>query len=126
MTHRRFLMMGEVKLTQKPPPVYKYDEDRLLSDIRDYIDDTYDQHYSHNNFQATEFIMDSGHGEGFCIGNIMKYAQRYGKKNGKDRKDLLKVVHYGIMALHNHDKEHENQMTLDLFRKGFTNIKVRT
>lgn len=118
--------MGEVKLTQKPPPVYKYDEDRLLSDIRDYIDDTYDQHYSHNNFQATEFIMDSGHGEGFCIGNIMKYAQRYGKKNGKDRKDLMKVVHYGIMALYNHDKEHENQMTLDLFRKGFTNIKVRT
>jgi len=126
MTQRRFLMMGEVKLTQKPPPVYKYDEDRLLSDVRDYIDDTYVQHYSHNNFQATEFIMDSGHGEGFCIGNIMKYAQRYGKKNGKDRKDLMKVVHYGIMALHNHDKEHENQMTLDLFRKGFTNIKVRT
>ena len=118
-------MMGEVKLTQRPP-VYKYDEDRLLSDVRDYIDDTYVQHYSHNNFQATEFIMDSGHGEGFCIGNIMKYAQRYGKKNGKDRKDLLKVVHYGIMALHNHDKEHENQMTLDLFRKGFTNIKART
>ena len=113
-------------MAQKPPPVYKYDEDRLLSDIRDYIDDTYDQHYSHNNFQATEFIMDSGHGEGFCIGNIMKYAQRYGNKNGYNkedlqddaRKDLMKVVHYGIMALHNHDREHENQMTLDLFRKG--------
>ena len=30
----------------------------------------------------------------------MKYAQRYGKKNGKDRKDLLKVIHYGIMALY--------------------------
>ena len=27
-------------------------------------------------FRATEFIIDSGHGEGFCIGNIMKYAQR--------------------------------------------------
>ena len=125
MMQGRFLMRSEIKLTQltqKSPPVYKYDEDRLLSDIRDYIDDTYDQHYSYNNFQATEFIMDSGHGEGFCIGNIMKYAQRYGKKNGKDRKDLMKVVHYGIMALHNHDREHdrehENQMTLDLFRKG--------
>ena len=33
----------------------------------------------------------------------MKYAQRYGKKNGKNRKDLLKVIHYGIMALHNLD-----------------------
>ena len=45
-------------------------------------------------------IIDSGHGEGFCIGNILKYAQRYGKKNGKNRADLLKVIHYGIIALH--------------------------
>ena len=60
----------------------------------------------------TEFVIDSGHGEGFCIGNIMKYAQRYGKKNGKDRNDLLKVVHYGMIALYNHldngDKELED------------------
>ena len=83
--------------------IYRYSEDKILEEVKDYIDDTYKQHYSKNKFQATEFIMDSGHGEGFCIGNIMKYAQRYGKKNGKNRKDLLKVIHYGIMALHNLD-----------------------
>ena len=88
---------------------YKYDEGKTLAELKSYIDQTYDQHYSQNNFQATEFIMDSGHGEGFCIGIIMKYAQRYGKKNGKDRKDLLKVIHYGILALHNHDKECDNE-----------------
>jgi len=82
---------------------YKYSEDRLLEELRDYIDATYGEHYSQNKFQATEFIMDSGHGEGFCVGNILKYAQRYGKKDGYNRKDLLKVLHYGIMALHNHD-----------------------
>ena len=82
---------------------YKYNEGNTLSELKEYIDSTYDEHYSKSKFQATEFIMDSGHGEGFCIGNIMKYAQRYGKKNGKDRKDLLKVIHYGIMALHNLD-----------------------
>lgn len=82
---------------------YKYSEDRLLKEFRDYIDDTYNEHYSQNKFQATEFIMDGGHGEGFCIGNIMKYAQRYGKKDGYNRKDLLKVLHYALMALHNHD-----------------------
>ena len=82
---------------------YKYSEDRLLEELRNYIDDTYEGHYSQNQFQATEFIMDSGHGDGFCIGNIIKYAQRYGKKDGYNRKDLLKVLHYGIMALHNHD-----------------------
>ena len=53
--------------------------------------------------------MDSGHGDGFCIGNIIKYAQRYGKKDGYNRKDLLKVLHYGIMALHNHDMTRGNR-----------------
>ena len=86
---------------------YKYQEDRILKELAEYIDNTYDQHYSQNKFQATEFILDSGHGEGFCIGNILKYAQRYGKKGTKEdaRKDLLKVIHYGIIALYNHDKE---------------------
>ena len=79
---------------------YKYDEDKILTELKSYIDRTYKQHYSQNNFQATEFIIDGGHGEGFCIGNILKYAQRYGKKNGKDRNDLLKVIHYGIIALY--------------------------
>ena len=84
---------------------YKYDEDAILTDLHEYIDSTYDEHYSKNKYQATEFIIDGGHGEGFCIGNIMKYEQRYGKKNGKDRSDLLKVLHYGIIALHVHDME---------------------
>jgi len=86
---------------------YKYGEDKIIKELQQYVDATYQEHYSQNNFQATEFIMDSGHGEGFCIGNIMKYAQRYGKKDGRNRKDLLKVIHYGIMALHNHDKTHD-------------------
>ena len=89
---------------------YKYSENRILQELKSYIDSTYGEHYSHNKFQATEFIMDSGHGEGFCIGNIMKYAQRYGKKDGYNRKDLLKVIHYGIMALHNHDMTKENKL----------------
>ena len=84
---------------------YKYSEDKILDELKMYIDGTSTAHYSQNKFQATEFIMASGHGEGFCIGNILKYAQRYGKKNGKDRNDLLKVIHYGIMALHNHNME---------------------
>ena len=71
-------MMKKQKQTQ-----YKYDEDVALLELKAYIDATYDQHYSRNKFQATEFIIDSGHGEGFCIGNIMKYAQRYGKKGSK-------------------------------------------
>ena len=89
---------------------YKYNEGAALMELEEYIDSTYDEHYSKNKYQATEFIIDGGHGEGFCIGNIMKYEQRYGKKNGKDRSDLLKVLHYGIIALHVNDMENsENE-----------------
>ena len=84
---------------------YKYDESKALAELAGYIDSTYDEHYSKNRFQATEFIIDGGHGEGFCIGNIMKYAQRYGKKGGKNRSDLLKILHYTIIALFVHDKD---------------------
>ena len=45
-------------------------------------------------------IIDSGHGEGFCIGNIMKYAMRYGKKDGKNIKDLQKIIHYAIINIY--------------------------
>ena len=85
--------------------MYKFDEDKTLKEIKKYIDSTYDAHYSKSKFQATEFILDSGHGEGFCIGNILKYAQRYGKKNGKDKKDLLKVIHYAIISLYINNME---------------------
>ena len=86
---------------------YKYDEGAALMELEEYINSTYDEHYSKNKYQATEFIIDGGHGEGFCIGNILKYAQRYGKKNGKDRSDLLKVLHYGIIALYVNDMENK-------------------
>lgn len=78
----------------------KYNEDQIIADVCKYIEGTYDQHYSRDNFQSTEFIIDSGHGEGFCIGNILKYAQRYGKKDGKNVKDLYKIIHYAIMAIY--------------------------
>ena len=86
-------------------PDYRYNEGVLISELQTYIDSTYGEHYSITKYQATEFIIDGGHGEGFCIGNIMKYAQRYGKKEGYNRKDLLKVLHYAIIALHVHDLE---------------------
>lgn len=79
---------------------YKYNEAEIVVDLKEYIDKTYSGHYSQNQFQATEFIIDAGHGDGFCIGNIIKYAQRYGKKNGKNKADLMKIIHYAIMCLH--------------------------
>jgi len=85
----------------------KYNEDVILKDLHEYIDATYGAHYSQNKVQATEFIIDAGHGMGFCIGNVLKYAQRYGKKNGRNRDDLMKIAHYAIMAIHVHDLDEE-------------------
>ena len=53
---------------------YKYSEAQIMADLMEYINQTYSGHYSQNKFQATEFIIDAGHGDGFCIGNIIKYA----------------------------------------------------
>ena len=86
---------------------YKFDEDRLIRELKAYIDSTYSAPYSQYKFQATEFIFDAGHGTGFCIGNVLKYAQRYGRKEGYNRKDLMKVLHYAIMTLYIHDTERE-------------------
>ena len=79
--------------------MYKFNEDKVLEELTKYIEGTYDQHYSMNKIQSTEFIFDANHGDGFCIGNIIKYAQRYGKKNGYTRADLLKIAHYTIILL---------------------------
>lgn len=90
---------------------YKFSEDRLLGELKTYIDSTYNQHYSQNKYQAAEFILDGGHGIGFTLGNVMKYAQRYGHKGTAAdwRKDLWKVIHYAIIALHVHDQEHKDK-----------------
>jgi hypothetical protein len=79
---------------------FKFNEDRILADLQQYVEATYDSHYAQTkSYQATEIIIDQGHGTGFCMGNIMKYAQRYGKKEGHNKADLMKVIHYAMIQL---------------------------
>jgi len=49
---------------------YKFEEDKTLKELKKYIDSTYSQHYANGKYQATDMILDAGHGEGFCVGNI--------------------------------------------------------
>ena len=84
---------------------YKYNESTLLKELTEYIDSTYSEHYSQNKFQTTEMIIDNGDGIGFTRGNIVKYAQRYGRKEGRNRKDIMKVLHYALIMLYVHDLE---------------------
>ena len=88
---------------------YVFDEGKYLSEIWDAIDKTYTSHYAQNKIQSTEFIADAGHGEGFCIGNIIKYAPRYGKKGAFNRNDLTKVAHYVIIMIYLHDNFYKRE-----------------
>lgn len=88
----------------------KYNEEEYLKEILDYIRSTYKQHYSNSKSggQVFDDIIEDGHAVGFFIGNIRKYARRYGRKNGYNRLDLLKMIHLAIILLHVQDGEKEN------------------
>jgi hypothetical protein len=87
---------------------YKFNEDNLITELKKYVDATYTEHYS-GKYQATDMIIDAGHGMGFCIGSIMKYAKRYGKKDGTNRKDIMKILHYALISLYIHDEGNRKQ-----------------
>jgi len=96
-------------ITITEPIEYKFRERELLTEVQQYVDKTYDQHYATDKYQATDIIIDSGHGTGFCLGNVIKYAKRYGRKGTPDdaRKDLMKVLHYALIQLYIHDEENK-------------------
>ena len=83
----------------------KYDEEKLLQELQDYISGTYNQHYSAGNsqIQTLDLIEACGDAEAFCRCNILKYASRYDKK-GTARRDIIKILHYGLLLLHFSDK----------------------
>ena len=89
---------------------FKFDEDKILDEVYHYLSSTYSQHYTSNksNIQAVDIWNSLGTLESTARDNALKYLLRYGKKDGKNRNDLLKVIHYGIMALHNHDAQEKN------------------
>lgn len=87
-------------------PDYKFNENNLIREFADYIDNTYSGHYGQGGLQSSEVIIDRGHGMGFFLGNVDKYTGRYGKKGTPvdHRKDLMKIIHYGFLALYEHDR----------------------
>ena len=93
-----------------PPPIEltKFNEDQYLDEIRDYLAGTYKAHYATGEVQAFELIDSAGLAEGFTMGSVIKYASRYGKKNGHNRKDLLKIIHYSLLQLWVHDRTKGN------------------
>ncbi|MCX4025641.1 DUF3310 domain-containing protein [Spartinivicinus marinus] len=88
---------------------YKFSEPDYLKELEQYVDSTYSQHYASKGVQTAELIFaDAQRGLHYTLSNIVKYADRFGKKDGKNRQDLLKIAHYTIHALHCLDKLEDN------------------
>ena len=85
----------------------KYNEDKICKEILDYIKSTYGQHYSttKDGFQVQDMLRQLGIDKDFCQANAIKYLCRYGKKDGKNRKDLLKPIHYIVLLMSSEDNK---------------------
>ena len=91
-------------------PMQKYNEKKLLKEIDEYISQTYRGHYSVGNVQTLDLIDSVGDAEAFCRSNVLKYASRYDRK-GTARKDIIKIIHYGLLLLHFSDKREQADRT---------------
>ena len=81
---------------------WKYHEDVILKEIRDYLGGTYRSHYAspESKTQTLDLIESVGDAEPFCRSNALKYLSRFGKKDGKSKQDILKAIHYCILLYH--------------------------
>ena len=80
---------------------YKYKEDIMLDEAKNYIATTYGSHYtSTDGIQTLDLIQGIGDAEAFCRSNAIKYLSRFGKKDGKSKVDILKAIHYCTLLYH--------------------------
>ena len=79
---------------------YRYNEGEILKELTEYINKTYGEHYAADDFQIQDVFENIGIAEEFCRGAAIKYLIRFGKKNGKNSKDLLKCMHYIVLMFH--------------------------
>ena len=94
-----------VTMTDKPNHLWKYNEDKILKDVKDYVTSTYHGHYcgdsdGYADIQTIDLMAAKKLATGFCQANILKYGSRYGDKDGRNKRDLMKVIHYAMLLLH--------------------------
>ena len=101
-----FNFYGDLKESMgKSNHQFKYHEDEILKDIQEYVSRTYQGHYTgtkheFRKVQTIDLMAARDIATDFCQANILKYGSRYGSKNGKNKTDLLKVIHYAMLLLH--------------------------
>ena len=99
------MLNSEVQEKETMANYFKYHEAEILKDIEEYVSATYRGHYTgdtheYRNVQTIDLMAARSLASGFCQSNILKYGSRYGSKDGRNKKDLLKVIHYAMLLLH--------------------------
>ena len=80
----------------------KYNEEQTVMELLEYIKSTYGQHYVDHkqNIQIQDVFDSIDIAEDFARGCAIKYLIRFGKKEGKNPKDLMKAMHYIVLLYH--------------------------
>jgi Protein of unknwon function (DUF3310) len=99
-------------------PEYKYDEDKYLNDIKKYLDGTYGEHYVAKDIQVVDIWESLGTLESTARDTAIKYLCRYGKKDGKNKKDLLKAIHYIILMMYANREQDQAQRLEKMMKEG--------
>tara|TARA_B100000927_G_scaffold176257_2_gene142047 strand:- start:404 stop:976 length:573 start_codon:yes stop_codon:yes gene_type:complete len=96
---------------------WKYNEDVILKEIKEYLGGTYRSHYAspESKTQTLDLIESVGDAEPFCRSNALKYLSRFGKKDGKSKQDILKAIHYCILLYHFAGLCNENSQPYETF-----------
>ena len=115
---------GMMNLTKTPVMseptnhLWKYNEDKILKDVQDYVTSTYTSHYcghqqEYQGVQTIDLMAAKELASSFCQANILKYGSRYGDKDGRSKRDLMKVIHYAMLLLHfdGHYSRQDNGLT---------------
>ena len=80
---------------------FKYNEGEILSEITKYVESTYSQHYvGKEGIQTLDVWESLDIAAELCQGTALKYLMRFGKKDGYNKKDLLKAIHYIVLLMH--------------------------
>lgn len=99
---------------------YKRNEDKIIREIQEYVDKTYSQHYAgSNNRDVVDDWEDVGIAKEAFQSNIIKYAKRFGKKDGDNPKDIMKIIHYSIFLL-NELQQNDDSQTINIEDETFT------
>lgn len=110
----------------------KFDEDIIIKEIENHILSTYSNSYHYvnkNEIQTIDVWEGLGSLQTTARDNAIKYLMRFGKKDGKNIKDLYKAIHNIMFMIYScrnelkekNDNQEKDQLSFDFLTNYFEN-----